>query len=184
MRLIFRRVPWKRESLMIMNGIERNITWHYPFIMGMRGRLGNRVYYMRDGKIRARRHVIPANPRTEKQQTHRERFAEAVRTWRGLDNDARARWNARAVSSNRTGYNLFIGEFMAHGEEMRERVMASVKAPRQPRRTVRVVRRGTVAERVRVFMRFQISSPRAPAQVREVSGDGMNIRDQNYFYVF
>jgi hypothetical protein len=53
---------------------------------------------------------------------------------------------------------------MAHKEDMRERVTVSLKAPRQPRRTVREVRRGNVVRIIRVRTRYRMSSPRAPAQ--------------------
>ena len=96
-----------------MNKTESEIIALPFFVTGMRGKLGNRVYYMRNGKIRSRRHVMPSNPRTGKQRERRSRFADAVRVWRGLDADARAPWNWRARGMKMSGYGLFMREFMS-----------------------------------------------------------------------
>lgn len=109
------------------------------FIMGVSGRLGDRVYYTRNGKIRSRRHVIPSNPRTRKQQAGRSRFAGAVRAWRALDEEARADWNRRAKRIRRTGYNLFISECLARADDALQYIPKPVKIARTPRRRVRRV---------------------------------------------
>jgi hypothetical protein len=77
-----------------------------------RGRMGGLVFYMRNGRICARKHVIPANPRTKTQQSGRTRFAAAVRRWRLLDHHGRETWNRRARHMNMSGYNLFISREM------------------------------------------------------------------------
>lgn len=96
-----------------MNKIESE-TGKLPFfVTGIRGKLGNRVYYMRNGKIRSRRHVMPYNPRSVRQRERRSRFADAVKEWRGLDADARTPWNRRARGMKMSGYSLFMRESMS-----------------------------------------------------------------------
>jgi hypothetical protein len=87
-------------------------TFPNEMITEVRGRMGGLVYYMRNGRIRVRKHVIPANPRTRSQQGGRTRFATAVRRWRALDDCAREPWNRRARQMNMSGYNLFISREM------------------------------------------------------------------------
>ncbi len=87
-------------------------TFPKEMITEVRGRMGGQVYYMRNGRICARKHVIPANPRTRAQQGGRTRFATAVRRWRALDDRARETWNRRARQMNMSGYNLFISREM------------------------------------------------------------------------
>ena len=109
------------------------------FITGVSGRLGDRVFYTRNGKIRSRRHVIPRNPRTRKQQAGRSRFAGAVRAWRELDEEARADWKRRAARHRRTGYNFFIAEYLAGADNASRHIPNSTVTLRQKRRIVRRV---------------------------------------------
>ncbi|MBP7582581.1 MAG: hypothetical protein KBA61_01025 [Spirochaetes bacterium] len=110
------------------------------FITGVSGRLGDSVFYTRNGKIRSRRHVIPSNPRTRKQQAGRSRFAGAVRAWRMLDEVARADWKRRAARHRRTGYNLFIAEYLAGAGDATRYSEIPMETERPKRRTVRRVR--------------------------------------------
>ncbi len=110
------------------------------FITGVSGRLGDRVFYTRNGKIRSRRHVIPRNPRTRKQQAGRSRFAGAVRAWRMLDAEARADWRRRAARYRRIGYNFFISEYLAGAIDAALYVPNSMETVRLKRRAVRRVR--------------------------------------------
>lgn len=87
-------------------------TFPNEMIIEVRGRMGGQVYYMRNGRICARKHVIPANPQTRAQQGGRTRFASAVRRWRSLDHRGRETWNRRARQMNMSGYNLFISREM------------------------------------------------------------------------
>lgn len=97
-------------------------------IEGLSGRLGDNVFYMRGGKICARRHVIPANPRTKRQQARRGVFAAAVRRWRSLTDAARMEWNGRAGKLKCSGYNLFIRDYLRRTAEA---------APGKPPSTIR-----------------------------------------------
>ncbi|MBN2078501.1 MAG: hypothetical protein JW838_06015 [Spirochaetes bacterium] len=81
-------------------------------VIEMRGRVCNRIYYMRNGRICSRRHVIPSNPRSKIQQAGRSQFALLVKRWRELDGNQRVRWNRRAGGLNMSGYNLFISHNM------------------------------------------------------------------------
>lgn len=74
------------------------------------GRLSLYVLFTLKGRIFARIHVIPANPRTKRQQEGRRRFREAVQSWRELDEAEKLLWNRRARKMPKSGYNLFIGE--------------------------------------------------------------------------
>lgn len=81
-------------------------------VIEMRGRVCNRIYYMRNRRICSRRHVIPSNPRSKIQQAGRSQFALLVKRWRELDGNQRVRWNRRAGGLNISGYNLFISHNM------------------------------------------------------------------------
>ena len=135
-----------------MNRIEPE-TWELPFfVTGMRGKLGNRVYYTRKGKIYSRRHVMPSNPRTGRQRERRSRFARAVRAWRGLDDDARAPWNRCARGMRMSGYNLFMRESMSREAGESCPALRPARASRLPRRAVRFVKRAIAGNSV---MRLQ-----------------------------
>lgn len=73
------------------------------------GRIAGRVrktYYvlMRDNPT--------TNPNTEAQQTQRSKFADAVSAWQGLTNEQKANYNTRRNIGARSGYNIFISEYM------------------------------------------------------------------------
>ena len=60
-----------------------------------------------------RRHVDnPKDPKTAKQQAHRERFRAAVAAWRALSDAERQRRHAEAKAEGRTGWNRFIAEYL------------------------------------------------------------------------
>jgi hypothetical protein len=92
-------------------------------IAGISGRSGDRVYYLRGNRQFVRSHVMPANPRTERQQQGRVRFAGLVARWRLLGPAHRERWNHRAKRLNMSGYNLFISM------NMKKREVRRVKRP-------------------------------------------------------
>lgn len=101
-------------------------------IAGISGRLGDRVYYLRNNRQCVRSHVTPANPRTERQQQGRARFAGLVARWRSLGPAHKGRWNSRAKRLNMSGYNLFISVNMKK-QEVR-RVQRPFRAAAQSRR--------------------------------------------------
>lgn len=108
-----------------MNSNVVEIMKKCPLIQEIRGRLGDHVFYMRGNKICARRHVIPRNPRTRRQQENRIRFREAVGRWHELSATERERWNERAINLNKSGFNLFLGEHLG----IKNDASASIRIP-------------------------------------------------------
>ncbi len=85
-----------------------------PIFTRLSGRMGNIVFYQINGKLFARRYVVPCNPGTEKQRENRSLFTAAVKAWQSLPGEEKDRYNSIALrrkqSSN--GYNLFISQYM------------------------------------------------------------------------
>lgn len=79
-----------------------------PVFTGMSGRLGGLVFYRWKGRPCARRHIVPPNPRTEKQQANRAAFAELAGTWNRLPGEVKESWREYARRKRMTGYNAFI----------------------------------------------------------------------------
>lgn len=57
-------------------------------------------------------YYITKNPRTEAQQTQREKFASAVLAWQSLTQEQKNPYNMRAERMNLSGYNLFLREYL------------------------------------------------------------------------
>ena len=83
-----------------------------PVIEGFSKKSGNLVFFISRGKCFVRRHVIPRNPRTERQQFGRAAFAEAVRRWQELPEYKKAQCSYKARMRRTSGYNLFISRFL------------------------------------------------------------------------
>jgi hypothetical protein len=77
-------------------------------ITSISGKMGDLVYYQWRGIQCARKHIIPPNPRTVRQQAGRLAFASLCRKWRGLSDIEKREWSLRAKGLNMTGYNAFI----------------------------------------------------------------------------
>ncbi len=77
------------------------------------GKVDNLVFYQRGRGTYVRRYTKPKNPNTVPQQAQRGRFAAAVAAWKGLSAEARADWQQRARRERRTGYAMFVGQFLA-----------------------------------------------------------------------
>lgn len=86
---------------------------HPPAGFGISGRYGSFVFVVRGRTTYARRYTKPSDPQSAAQRQHRGLFIEAVQAWRELGQDERERFNKRAKKAGRTGYNLFVGEFLA-----------------------------------------------------------------------
>ena len=99
-----------------MAGIEFN-----AIIQSMSGRMGDRVFYRRNGRCFVRTYVKPDDPRTEKQAGRRDAFARLVTGWREIDETERDEWRRRARRKNMSGYNLYISEGMKESDSKRER---------------------------------------------------------------
>lgn len=152
--------------------IQKLFNCHSVFT-GLSGKLGNYVFYMRNDRICARIYLVPANPRTARQQARRLKFAEAVRYWRGLDDTDRAAWNVRARKKRRTGYNLFIGEWMrrveaVHSDEVRSKKpeLAIIHEVRATRTTRKHLSPRPIARVWQGPHRVRTRRTRAPAEIR------------------
>ena len=60
-------------------------------------------------------HGVPRDPETPA-QLERHHFRDAVVTWRALSDCEKQKWRERAARDQRTGYHLFLTEFMAKVE--------------------------------------------------------------------
>ncbi len=81
-------------------------------ISSIRGRIGNVVFYKRQGTQCVRLHVIPRNPNTEAQRAVRLSFGNAVRSWQAMSADERYAYNRKARYLNMSGYNLYISNYI------------------------------------------------------------------------
>ena len=77
------------------------------------GRMGNVVFCHRGNVGFVRKWVRPRDPRTNKQLARRGRFEAAVAAWQELADDDKAKYRKGAEYMRRTGYHLFLSEFMA-----------------------------------------------------------------------
>ncbi|HOP63035.1 MAG TPA: hypothetical protein PK358_04605 [Spirochaetota bacterium] len=87
-----------------------------------RGNMNRVVHYNRLGTQCSRAHVIPRNPDTAAQRKNRNSFAGAVKAWQLLPEDEKKEWNSKAAQLRRkgktgkTGYNVFMSEYMKNPE--------------------------------------------------------------------
>ena len=79
----------------------------------LRGKLRDVVNCRRGATAYVRLRVTPANPRSEAQQEHRSTFAQAVAAWKELTDAEREEYRERARRQGRTGYNLYLAEYLA-----------------------------------------------------------------------
>lgn len=76
-----------------------------------RGRIGDVVFYKRNGRFFSRQYVKPADPRTPKQEAQRARFRRAHEAWKQLSEQAKRVLDVRAERLGRySGYQLFMSE--------------------------------------------------------------------------
>jgi len=54
---------------------------------------------------------IPRNPRTEKQQANRQKFADAMADWKLLPDPEKESWREEAKGKPLYGSNLFVREY-------------------------------------------------------------------------
>ncbi len=75
------------------------------------------MFVVRGNSTYVRRYKKPRDPQSSAQLDQRARFAGAIAAWRELGEPDRQRYRDRAKRLRRTGYNLFIGEWVAtHGQ--------------------------------------------------------------------
>jgi hypothetical protein len=78
----------------------------------LQGKVGEVVFCKRGDTCYARARVVPRNPKSPAQNAKRERFRQAVLAWRALPDADKQAYAKRASFLRRTGYNLFIAEFL------------------------------------------------------------------------
>jgi len=68
----------------------------------------------RDGKQQTikQRFYIPANPQTEIQQTHRQKYGQGVEAWNNLTTEQKEAYNKKVKYKNLSGYNLYLKEYL------------------------------------------------------------------------
>jgi hypothetical protein len=76
------------------------------------GAIGGVVFCRRGNGVYARAHVTPRDPKTTAQIDKRRRFQAAVAAWRALPEADKAVLRKRAAREGRTGYHLFLAEFL------------------------------------------------------------------------
>lgn len=87
--------------------------WKSVIFSDIRNKLGEQVVFsIWKGRGYMRTYVIPANPRTNKQQAHRAVMEKLVKRWQAIiDTEAKkSAWNAVALPDLISGFNLFIKE--------------------------------------------------------------------------
>lgn len=55
---------------------------------------------------------VTKNPRTETQQSNRNKFGQAVASWHNLTNEQKAVYNIESKKTRGTGFNLYIHNYM------------------------------------------------------------------------
>jgi len=85
--------------------------WKSPIFSDIRNKLGDSVVFSNwKGRGYFRSYVIPANPRTNKQQAHREVLKNLVKRWQAIIDtaDKKQAWNNEALPYLISGFNLFV----------------------------------------------------------------------------
>ena len=77
------------------------------------GAIGGIVICKRGNGVYARAHVVPRDPKTPAQLGRRRHFQAAVVAWRALPDSDKETWRVRAAREERTGYHMFLADFMA-----------------------------------------------------------------------
>ena len=80
--------------------------------VSLSGRIGDQVFCKRGKGVYVRSWVRPKDPKTELQQQKRLQFEAAVAAWRALPEPEKEAFRKRAAREGRTGYNLFLSEFL------------------------------------------------------------------------
>lgn len=85
--------------------------WISPLFSDVRNKLADSVVFSNwKGRTYFRGYVIPANPKTLKQQANRDVMRQLVARWKNIvdTEDKKAEWNKIALPLEITGYNLFV----------------------------------------------------------------------------
>ncbi|HNR89226.1 MAG TPA: hypothetical protein PKM65_12870 [Spirochaetota bacterium] len=80
-----------------------------PVFEGFRRKIGDLVFFNRNGELFVRRKGTQRNPKTSEQMEVRNAFTQLVNNWKGIGGILQRGWGNAAKGSDKTGYNLFIG---------------------------------------------------------------------------
>jgi hypothetical protein len=83
-----------------------------PETKALSGKMGNIVFYVRNGKAYFRKAGKQTDPKTPAQCAMRSAFKEAVAAWGEFDESEKKKWNTRGRKENMSGYHLFMKEKM------------------------------------------------------------------------
>ncbi len=114
----------------------------------IRGRVGDEVGYVVNGKQRWRGYAKPVQPMTTKQCACNSAMTKLVNRWRGLSDEEKAPWNKLAGDGGRkrvTGFNLYMSAGLKKSAErrmrrMRRMVLYGNTGPCKVKRFVRTIR--------------------------------------------
>lgn len=81
-----------------------------PVFEGFSRKLGNIVFYKKNGKTFSRRCPVQSGKISVKQSEVRNAFTGTVAVWKNLSAMLKDSWNAYAKKSKKTGYMVFIGK--------------------------------------------------------------------------
>ena len=76
------------------------------------GKLGNRIYYERNGKVISRPYKKPVHPRTPAQLAMWAKFAAGVALWQALPPKDKKAWDKIGDMFNYEGFNRFMSRHM------------------------------------------------------------------------
>lgn len=108
------------------------------YLKSVSGNIGGIVFYTCYDREYARIRVTPHNPNTEAQVYIRRSFAGAVKSWQGLPEDKKYRYNKKARHLSMSGYNLYISEYM------KERILSSVIKPENNKHSAGIMHASSV----------------------------------------
>lgn len=77
------------------------------------GKIGDLVFCNRGNSTYVRVWKKPKDPKSPQQKKRRNRFREAVAAWRSMAPDQKKKYVKRAKLHGRTGYNLFLSEYLS-----------------------------------------------------------------------
>jgi len=101
---------WQKDSFLFLEDGSR-IILNYPYAHSSFGTY--QLQQCREGKISCRRKFQNTNTDgTPARLVCRSKFADAIVAWQNLTTEQKAVYNKRAIGRHKSGYNLFIKEFM------------------------------------------------------------------------
>lgn len=78
----------------------------------LNGKVGDKVYWEKDGELISRSFFIPVQPGTGAQLTWWNVFKQGVVNWQGLTPVQKDTYNTRAKRYQMSGFNLYMREYL------------------------------------------------------------------------